>query len=341
MDEVRKVRTHLREVRKSDDAPSYKLKLSDVVTKFDSEIFLGRLTDEEHDALFQESEPEQYADDEGDQRPPIATVPRRRKLLDKIPCAPRRLPLRPRCETKAFKDMMSVKQPWDRMKHLVQTKPLKVNLLDIVGYEEVKEELHSKLVDNVDRLLEERRNCPNIDPRKQQTLSVLLYVPVGTGKTQLSDAIANEASQCVYIKCKSSDLLGKYRGKSSKAIDFLFQMAGALGPSIIFIDECEDLLASRDSDMGKSPTDMSSIILQNITTHTNVSFLCATNLPWSLDAGFIRRFASKHLVGLPNEQQRAVIFKKLFGQIFSVITDKEYNQIAQKYDGLSGSDISQ
>ena len=341
IEEIRKVRTHLREVRKSDDAPSYKLKLSDIVTKFDTDIFLGRLTDEEHDAFFPDSEPEQFADDEGDQRPPIATVPRRRKLLDKIPRAPRQLPLRPRCETKAFKDMMLAKQPWDRMKPLVQTNPLKVNWLDIVGYEDVKDELHSKLVDNVDRLRDERMNCPNLDPRKQQTLSVLLYGPVGTGKTQLADAIANEARQCVYIKCKSSDLLGKYRGESSKAIDLLFTMAGALGPSIIFIDECEDLLASRDSDMGKSRTDMSSVILQNMTTHRNVSFLCATNFPWYLDAGYIRRFASKHMVGLPNKFQRAVIFKKLFGQMFSVITDAEYNQLASKCDGLSGSDISE
>jgi len=341
INEVRKVTTDLREVRKSDDAPSYKLKLSDIVTKFDHDIFLGRLTEEEHEALFPDSEPEQYADDDGDQRAPIATVPRRRKLLDKIPRSVRQLPLRPRCETKAFKEMMLAKQPWDRMKPLVQTNPLKVNWLDIVGYEDVKEELHSKLVDNIDRLREERKNCPNLDQRKQQTLSVLLYGPVGTGKTQLCDAIANEARQCVYIKCKSSDLLGKYRGESSKAIDLLFKMAAALGPSIIFLDECEDLLASRNSEMGQSRTDMSSVILQNMTTHKNVSFLCATNFPWSLDAGYIRRFASKHMVGLPNKLQRAVILKQLFGQIFSVITDEEYNQLASPYKGLSGSDIFQ
>jgi SpoVK/Ycf46/Vps4 family AAA+-type ATPase len=84
---------------------------------------------------------------------------------------------------------------------------------------------------------------------------------------------------------------------------------------------------------------MSSILLQNMTTYKNVCFLCATNLPWSLDAGYVRRFSSKYLVELPTEQQRAVMFKKLFGQIFNLISDDEFNQLAKKYVGLSGSDI--
>jgi hypothetical protein len=289
IDEMRNVRKHLKEVRKSGTSPSYKLKLADIETDFDREIFRYKLTVGEFESLFPESEPEEYTDEEGDQLPPIPSVRRhRRPSLTEMPVLPRRRPHRPRCQTKAFKDMMSAPQPWDRFKPLVQTTPLKVTWLDIVGYEDVKKALHTELVNVGERLREERQDCPDTDPKQQETLSVLLFGPVGTGKSQLSDAIANEARECVYIKCKPSDLLAKYRGKSSKAIDLLFQMAAAHGPSIIFLDECEDLLANRDSDTGKSRTDMSSILLQNMTTYKNVCFLCATNLPWSLDAGYVR-----------------------------------------------------
>ncbi len=76
-----------------------------------------------------------------------------------------------------------------------------------------------------------------------------------------------------------------------------------------------------------------------MTTYKNVSFLGATNLPWMIDKGYIRRLAAKYLVGLLTESQRAVMFKKIFVQLFTVITDKEFQDLAKQNDKLTGSDI--
>jgi SpoVK/Ycf46/Vps4 family AAA+-type ATPase len=76
-----------------------------------------------------------------------------------------------------------------------------------------------------------------------------------------------------------------------------------------------------------------------MTTYKNVSFLGATNLPWMIDKGYIRRLAAKYLVGLPTESQRAVMFKKIFVQLFTVITDEEFQDLAKQNDKLTGSDI--
>jgi SpoVK/Ycf46/Vps4 family AAA+-type ATPase len=262
------------------------------------------------------------------------------ETLREIPKKVRRRPFIPRCQTKAFQDLMAAEQPWDSLKELVQTQVPQMSWLDIVGYMRAKKQLHTTLVRAILRNKEERLLNPNIDPKKQESLSVLLFGPVGTGKSQLCDSLAREASCCTYIKCKPSDLLAKYRGESAKNIVLLFQMASDLGPSIIFIDECEDLLASRDSETGEARSDMSSSFLQCITNFKNVSLLCATNFPWRLDDGYIRRFTELLLVDLPGELTRAVMLKKKFGEMFTIVTDDEYLQLAKKIDGLSGADIN-
>jgi vacuolar protein-sorting-associated protein 4 len=340
IDEVIRVRYALKKVRKSGAAHSYKLQLSDVITNFEKEVFLTKLTREEKQALLPESGPEEYTDEEGDQRPPTSQDVLLEGPLREIPLKVRRRPFMPRCQTKTFQDLMAAEQPWDSLKVLVQTQAPQMSWLDIVGYTRAKKQLHSLLVRAILRNKEERLLNANIDPKKQESLSVLLFGPVGTGKSQLCDSVAREASCCTYIKCKPSDLLAKYRGESAKNIDLLFQMASDLGPSIIFIDECEDLLASRDSETGQARSDMSSSLLQNITTYKNVSLLCATNLPWRLDDGYIRRFTELLLVDLPGELTRAVMLKKKFGEMFTVVSDDEYLQLAKKTEGLSGADIS-
>ena len=338
MDEVVDVLERLRQICKDGDSPSYEMRLFDVVTEFDRVMFLGRFSESECNSLLHKGEVEEYTDDEGDEVLQVG-----QNVLDdiahqRIPVKKRRRPHRPRCQTKAFKDLMSAEQTWDSLKYLVHTEPLEVKWLDIVGYEDLKQNLQTKLADFVQRNREERHL--GISGTRQKTLSVLLYGPVGTGKTQLAMAVAKEASECVFIQCKPSDLLAKYRGESPKSINLLFKMASDLGPSIIFMDECESLLARRSSEEVDGRSDITSQFLQNLSAFRNVSFLGATNLPWLIDRGYIRRFSVKYLVGLPTESQRAVMLKQIFGELFTVITDEEFQDLAKLTDKLSGSDIA-
>ncbi len=70
-------------------------------------------------------------------------------------------------------------------------------------------------------------------------------------------------------------------------------------------------------------------------TSKNVILLCVTDLPWTLDNRFITCFTSQYLLDLSTESQMAVMFKKIFGELFTVITDEKFLELAQKNDRLS------
>ena len=50
------------------------------------------------------------------------------------------------------------------------------------------------------------------------------------------------------MKIKGTDLLNKYIGGSEKRLNTLFEIAEKLGPCIIFLDEIEGIMGTKEAD---------------------------------------------------------------------------------------------
>jgi len=72
----------------------------------------------------------------------------------------------------------------------------------------------------------------------------------------------------------------------------------------------------------------------------NVLILAASNMPWSLDKGFRRRFQKRIYIPLPDKLARISLIKIHIGPSKHTLTEKDIDEIAEKTDGLSGADIA-
>lgn len=146
---------------------------------------------------------------------------------------------------------------------------------------------------------------------------ILLYGPPGTGKTMLATALAN-AAQTAYLSISCADIMSKFVGGPEKNASAIFDIAeqeAAKHPSghaVLFLDEVEALLRSRDSDSHESSEKVLSIFLQRINGITKggkITLVCATNRPDKLDTAFLSRMNAQIEVSLPDQKGRAEIFQ--------------------------------
>ena len=62
--------------------------------------------------------------------------------------------------------------------------------------------------------------------------------------------------------------------------------------------------------------------------------------PWELDSAIRRRFQKRIYIPLPDEVARRAMFKIHFGKEGHTLTEEDFNYLASKTEGYSGSDIS-
>jgi hypothetical protein len=74
---------------------------------------------------------------------------------------------------------------------------------------------------------------------------VLLYGPPGTGKTMLAKAVATEGG-AAFLSIDASAIENKWLGESEKNARAVFTLARRIAPCVVFIDEVDSLLSSRE-----------------------------------------------------------------------------------------------
>jgi SpoVK/Ycf46/Vps4 family AAA+-type ATPase len=172
--------------------------------------------------------------------------------------------------------------------------------------------------------------------------TILLYGPPGTGKTLLAKA-ASSNLKAMFFEAKTSTLLSKYYGESEKIIGALFDKARKNQPSIIFMDEFDSIMLTRDSGVHEATRRVMSQILTEIDGFSSgkdskVIIMAATNRPWDLDDAMVSRFQRKIYVPLPDADSRRQIFEiHLKGTTFSGVT---ITALSQMSEGYSGRDIA-
>mmetsp|Transcript_9715 Transcript_9715/g.10220 ORF Transcript_9715/g.10220 Transcript_9715/m.10220 type:complete len:311 (-) Transcript_9715:40-972(-) len=233
----------------------------------------------------------------------------------------------------------------------------------LAGYQHVKKEikntiltplLHPEVYDNIAK--HTRESFETNRPK-----AVLLEGPPGTGKTLTARIIAQEVSKPM-IHLPVEVISSKWYGESEKRIAEIFDCCEALGGAVIFIDEIDSLVGSRDNiQMHEASRRILSVILQRIEGFTTSStqtpsnsttsfsngeqqegfsgniVICATNRLTDLDSALLSRYDVIIHYSLPDSETRKLIFKKYAKQLSRFTL----NELSELSEGLSNRDIKE
>jgi SpoVK/Ycf46/Vps4 family AAA+-type ATPase len=219
------------------------------------------------------------------------------------------------------------------MKSMVVSERPKTKWEDIGGLEEAKKTIKEAIIMPFIKNKPKYVDSPRV---------ILLYGPPGTGKTMLAKAASNMLN-AAFFEARASTLLSKYFGESTKIISMLFSEARKVQPSVIFMDEFDSIMISRDNDPSESSRRVIGQLLQEIEGFTTneenkVILIAATNKPWDLDDAMISRFQRKIYIPLPDPAARKSVFEiHLRG---ACLEDTTTAKLSEMTEGFSGRDIA-
>lgn len=173
---------------------------------------------------------------------------------------------------------------------------------------------------------------------------VLLSGPPGCGKTSLVRAIASSC-QASFLSVSLAEIFSPYVGDSEKSLLEVFTKARKAAPAILFIDEIETFVSSRDSSQTQSSSDK---LLATLLTEMDglggelggrVVLVGATNRPGVLDSALTRpgRFDVHISVPLPNALEREDILHTVMRDVPH--DNVEFSKIASLTEGYTGADL--
>jgi hypothetical protein len=143
-------------------------------------------------------------------------------------------------------------------------------------------------------------------------VAALFSGPPGTGKTMAAGLVARELGLDLY-QIDLSKIVSKYIGETEKQLAAVFDAAEA-GHAILLFDEADSLFAKR-TDVKSSNDRYANLevnyLLQRIEAFTGVCIL-TTNHESAIDEAFRRRLAIHVRFPLPDEAERADLWKVMF-----------------------------
>lgn len=172
--------------------------------------------------------------------------------------------------------------------------------------------------------------------------SLLLYGPPGTGKTEMAKAIAHEIGKGL-IMASAADLVVKWVGETGQNIKALFRQVCETPGVVLFIDEVDCLFGQRgdtDTEGSKQAKNQFLVELSALEdSRGDAVLVCATNLPWQIDSGFVRRFTQHVHVPLPDPDARWRMLKMRVPDAEQVLGEEGQRQLIARTELFSGSDM--
>lgn len=220
------------------------------------------------------------------------------------------------------------------------------NALDwdtLAGYDSIKNEIEDTIINALqypniyDKVASGTRVKYTKDCNRPK--AVLFEGPPGTGKTLSARVIASKCGRPM-IHLPVESLVSKWYGDSEKKMAQIFDACDKAGGAIIFIDEIDGLVTSRDSATGmhEASRRIMSVLLQRLDGFTDNGkslVICATNRMSDLDKALLSRFDLTIRYDLPDFQTRTAVF----GRYAKQLSSSELSDLAAMTDGMSCRDI--
>lgn len=206
----------------------------------------------------------------------------------------------------------------------------------VAGMEELKQQMREEVIEPLHNPEEYQRygvTIPN---------GMLLYGPPGCGKTFFAKHFAEEVG-FNFLCITPATLKSHYVNATQENIAKMFQEAEENAPTVIFIDEMNELVPNRDNsnihEMSRSAVN-EMLAQMDRTGEKGIFIIGATNYPNMIDPAILRagRLDKKYYLGVPDKEARMALFK-LYLKKRPYDFGLDYQQLADLTEDYVSADI--
>ena len=206
----------------------------------------------------------------------------------------------------------------------------------VAGMEELKQQMREEVIEPLHNPEEYHRygvTIPN---------GMLLYGPPGCGKTFFAKHFAEEVG-FNFMCITPATLKSRYVNATQENIAKMFKEAEENAPTVIFIDEMNELVPNRDDgnvhEMSRSAVN-EMLAQMDRTGEKGIFIIGATNYPNMIDPASLRagRLDKKYYIGVPDIEARMALFR-LYLNKRPYDFGLDYHQLADMTQGYVSADI--